>query len=464
MSAQQKPVYELVWISIHDILPSPENGELYRPVTPDDPETLRLADSIRAEGVKEALVITQDNYILSGHRRHMAARMVGLDEVPCRYSDIWHDDPQFVKELATHNLQRVKSRDEVLREAILGVDPKKAHKALSAYRKSKSRIQVETIAIHETRRRNEISPAKHQFLDAVRNVIESLSEFWPLSLRQIHYQLLNSPPLIHSGKATSHYGNNKSSYRALIDLCTRARHESYIDYKVIDDPTRPVTVWEVHRGLQSYYERQIKDLLNGYWRDLQQSQPNHIEIVAEKNTLQGVLSPVAAQFCIPITFGRGQCSTRPLYNIAQRYKQSGKEKLIILAVSDLDPDGDAIAHSLASRLRDDFGIAQVVVVKTALTMRQVGELELPTKYERAKKGSPNFHRYINTYQTASVWELEAVEPRALQKLLTSAIDGVIDKKAFNAEVGQERADAAHNVVVREIVLRTLKEEISKTSS
>jgi ParB-like chromosome segregation protein Spo0J len=138
MSAQQKPVHKLVWISIFDILPSPENAELYRPVTPDDPETLRLADSIRAEGVKEPLVITQDNYILSGHRRHMAARMAGLDEVPCRYSDIWHDDPQFVKELAIHNLQRVKSRDEVLREAILGVDLKKAHKALSAYRKSKS--------------------------------------------------------------------------------------------------------------------------------------------------------------------------------------------------------------------------------------------------------------------------------------------------------------------------------------
>ena len=74
--------HELVWISIYDILPSPENAELYRPVTPDDPETIRLADSIRAEGVKEPLVITQDNYILSGHRRHVAARMAGLDKVP----------------------------------------------------------------------------------------------------------------------------------------------------------------------------------------------------------------------------------------------------------------------------------------------------------------------------------------------------------------------------------------------
>jgi hypothetical protein len=50
------------------------------------------------------------------------------------------------------------------------------------------------------------------------------------------------------------------------------------------------------------------------------------------------------------------------------------------------------------------------------------------------------------------------------KLLTSTIDGVLDKKAFNAEITQERADAAHNVAVREIVLRTLKEEISTTSS
>jgi hypothetical protein len=59
-----------------------------------------------------------------------------------------------------------------------------------------------------------------------------------------------------------------------------------------------------------------------------------------------------------------------------------------------------------------------------------------------------------------VWELEALDPKVLQKLLTAAIDGVIDRRAFNAEVAQERTDAAHNAVVREIILRTLREEVT----
>jgi len=384
-----EPVHVLVSLPLDEIFPSPENTELYRPVTPDDPETIKLAESIKAEGIKEPLVVTQDDYILSGHRRHVAARMAGLTHVPCRRSEIWHDDPGFVKELATYNCQRVKTRDELLREAIVNVDPEKAHQALSAYRKKKSRITAHTIDIQETQGRHEISQAKYKFLSEVQEIIERLKEFWPLSLRQIHYQLLNNPPLIHGSKPASRYGNNHQSYRALVDLATRGRHAGLIDYAVIDDPTRPVTTWRVYRNLSSYYDRQAECLLNDYWRDLMQSQPNHIEIVAEKNTLQGVLRPVAGEFCIPITFGRGQCSTRPLYNIAQRYRSSCKGNLIILAVSDLDPDGDAIAHSLGSRLRDDFHIDELQVVKTALTMKQVKKLKLPKKYERAKPGSPS---------------------------------------------------------------------------
>jgi hypothetical protein len=300
------------------------------------------------------------------------------------------------------------------------------------------------------------------FLRAINTVIEAQQDFWPLSLRQIHYQLLNDPPLIHSSKPDSRYRNDVTSYRALIDLVTRARHEGLIDYDVIDDPTRPVTLFDVQPNLSGYYAQQVEHLLNGYWRDLMQSQPNHIEIVVEKNTLQSIVEPVAAKFCIPLTIGRGQCSTRPLYNIAERYKRCGKEKLIILAVSDLDPDGDAIAHSLGQRLRDDFHIRHVEVIKCALTMKQVRELRLPKKYERAKTGSSNYVRYVDAYKTNFVWELEALEPKVLQKLLTNAIDAVIDRRSFNAEVAQERADAAHNAAVRETVLRTLQTQITES--
>jgi hypothetical protein len=460
--------HERLLIGIDDILPSPENAELYRPVTPDDEKTIELADSIKERGILEPIVITMDNYIVSGHRRQVAARIAGLSKVPCRRLDVYHSGPradgEFLKLLAEHNRQRIKNRDELLREAIVEVDPKKAHRALTDYRRRKSKIKVKAIDIRGGKRRKEISQAKMECLDAVKKIIEEQQDFWPLSLRQIHYQLLNKPPLIHSGKAGSRYRNDMASYRALIDLVTRARHEGYVEYEVIDDTTRPVTTWNVEPNLSSYYSRQMEDVLNGYWRDLMQSQPNHIEIVAEKNTLQNVLRPVASEFCIPITFGRGQCSTRPLYNIAERYKKNGKERLVILAVSDLDPDGDEIAHSLGLRLRDDFNIGQVTVIKTALTMKQVDTLKLPKKYERAKTGSTNYKRYLEAYHTDFVWELEALKPKVLQGLLTAAIDGVIDRKAFNDEVDAEQADAAHNAGVREIVLRTLRDQLSESRS
>ena len=56
------------------------------------------------------------------------------------------------------------------------------------------------------------------------------------------------------------------------------------------------------------------------------------------------------------------------------------------------------------------------------------------------------------------WKLLA--PKVLQKLLTEAIDSLIDRQAFNAEVASERADAAHNAGVRAIVLDTLRQEIA----
>jgi hypothetical protein len=454
-------------LSIHAIFPSPENAQLYRPVTPDDSATIDLAESIKQCGILDPIVVTADNYIISGHRRHCAARIAGLREVPCRILNIQRGEDQtasdeFIRLLREHNRQRVKTRDEVLREAVISTDPWKAHRALTAYRRKKAKIKVAPIEIREIARRKEISSAKMDFLRAINKVIEAQKDFWPLSLRQIHYQLLNDPPLIHSAKPGSRYRNDVKSYRALIDLVTRARHEGLVDYDVIDDPTRPVTLFEVQPSLSGYYAQQMEHCLNGYWRDLMQSQPNHIEIVVEKNTLQSIVEPVASKFCIPLTIGRGQCSTRPLYNIAQRYKDCGKEKLIILAVSDLDPDGDAIAHSLGQRLRDDFRISRVEVIKCALTMKQVRELRLPKKYERAKTGSSNYDRYVHAYKTEFVWELEAINPKTLQKLLTNAIDSVIDRRAFNAEVAQERSDAAHNAAVREMVLRTLQTQITES--
>ena len=55
-----------------------------------------------------------------------------------------------------------------------------------------------------------------------------------------------------------------------------------IPMNVIQDTTRPITTWDVHRDVQGFIRREVDGFAKGYWCDLMQSQPNHIEIIGEK--------------------------------------------------------------------------------------------------------------------------------------------------------------------------------------
>ena len=192
-------------LSLDSIQPSPENERIYRPVDPEDAEVRALAESIREHGIREPLVVTLDGYILSGHRRHVAARLAGLESVPCRVEPIHRaDDPdRFTVLLREYNRQRVKSHDELLREEVVSADPEEAYQALIDHRAEQSWLNVETIDIRDQKRRAQISDAKLPFLEAVVSVVSERRKFWPLSDRQIHYALLNDPPLIHAAKPSS---------------------------------------------------------------------------------------------------------------------------------------------------------------------------------------------------------------------------------------------------------------------
>ncbi len=139
--------------------------------------------------------------------------------------------------------------------------------------------------------------------------------------------------------------------------------------------------------------------------------------------------------------------------MAERFKQSGKEKLILLALSDFDPEGEDIAHSFARSMRDDFKIREIVPVKVALTADQVEDLELPPIL-KAKESSSRYDKFTARHGD-DVFELEAVPPDNLQHILRRAIDSVLDTKAFNAEVDREKEDATFLAGVRRTVQQLL---------
>src|SRR6185503_19811683 len=96
------------------------------------------------------------------------------------------------------------------------------------------------IDLGKCRERSAISAPRLPFLSAAITIIEKLERFWPLSVRQIHYYLLNDPPLRHASKPRSRYRYDVASYKALVNLLTQARHEGRVDWDTIDDSTRPI--------------------------------------------------------------------------------------------------------------------------------------------------------------------------------------------------------------------------------
>ena len=446
------------FLPLSSVQPSPENDILYRPVDPQDADLRDLAADIAAHGLLEPIVITDDFFILSGHRRHAACRLAGLRDVSCRMMGIRRGDPSFLPTLARFNKQREKTNSERLREEVVTqADPAESYRKLKEHRRASSRLALEGIELREVKDRARLTAAKTPFLNAVNRVLLDLQPFWPVSDRQIHYRLLNAPPLVHASKPGSIYQNTPQCYKALTDIVTRARLAGHIPMRVISDVTRPVAVWDVHISPREFLRSQRKEFLQDYRRDLLQSQPNHIEIIAEKNTLQGILEPVAADYTIPMTIGRGYCSLPPRHALAERFRKSGKEALTLLVLSDFDPDGEEICHSFARSLRDDFALLRVEAIKVALTQEQIGSLSLPANRMQAKQSSTNYARFVGRYGP-DVYELEAVPPRTLQEVLRCAVESVLDQDAFNAEVEAEKNDAAFLETERRRVLSMMDQE------
>ena len=296
------------------------------------------------------------------------------------------------------------------------------------------------IELREYKSRSVISSAKLPLLNAVLRIIEINRSYWPLSVRQIHYRLLNDPPLCHANKPDSSYVNTQQFYKnQCVDICARARLAGLIPWEAISDETRPTDLSWVFTDWKNFIRDEMERFLVGYRRDLVQSQLNHIEVVVEKNTVYGILRPIAQEFCLPITSGRGYCSLSPRHELVERFRASGKARLIVLLLSDFDPDGEEISHSFARSLRDDFNLSEVRAIQVAITQAQIAQFNL-VPIMTAKTTSARYGRFVETHRSDVVHELESLEPAALSELLRDAIGQVLNRKKFNQEREQERTD------------------------
>src|SRR5207244_963863 len=115
-----------------------------------------------------------------------------------------------------------------------------------------------------------------------------------------------------------------------------------------------------------------------------------------KNTVESIIRPVAMEYRIPYTLGRGYSSLDPRYKMVRRYQRGGKGRLVLLVLSDFDHEGQDIAHSFARSLRDDFGVEKIDPIQVALTQAQVRDMALPPQL-KAKQTSARYDKFVGRH-------------------------------------------------------------------
>jgi hypothetical protein len=436
-----------------------ENDLLYDRFGIANRDDADLVSSIRDKGIQEPLTLSEDDVLLSGHRRFAAAKYLGLTTVPVRTVAVYFNSLDKATRLATlrlYNQQREKSPGERIKEKLLDIDPNDAHQKLLRRRLDSVLLKGATdanVQMGVVKKRASITTM--QFLAKAQAVILENKEYWPLTVRRVHYLLLNDPPLRHDKKPDSAYVNDKASYKALTNLLIRARLSEDVPMASIEDTTRPIQDGGGFSTFEQFVAQETERFLMGYTRNLMQGQKNHIEVMLEKNALRTVIESVASEYCIPCTTGRGFSSLSPRHDLALRFRRSGKSRLVLLMLTDFDPDGDEIAASFARSLRDDFNIKNIHAVKVALTTQDVQAYDLPSDMD-AKVSSPNYQKFLKKYGRTKVVELDAAPVKLLQSKLREAIESVIDVVEFNAQLQLEQDDAANIEAHRQVVMDAIR--------
>jgi len=458
----EREQYEVTWVPIDSVKDSPENVDIYGEVAEDEAMD-NLVESTRKHGLAEPILITADGFNMSGHRRRHACRRIGYTHVPTHTCKTIRREgnSEFHRDLIDFNPQRIKSVGSLLREALLrDNDAADTYEAIQERREASLTVDAEFMEVNGAKEITPISERRQEFLESVQRAIDELSDYWPLSIRQIHYRLLNHPPLKQTPKRSKHgvehyrYKNDDSSYNSLVDLLTAARYSGQVSMTCIDDPTRPQKTYGGWDSVAEFVQSEINGFLVGFHRDRQMDQSRHIEAFAEKNTLMRMLERACNEYYVPFSIGRGFCSIPVWRDMAQRFRRSGKERMTLIIVSDYDPEGLELADD-AIRSLELHGVP-VDGHRIAVTREQIEELGLAEDFNAAKDTSKNYKAFVERTGGTKTWEVEALPPDYLVEQIKAAIEASMDMEVYEAICDQEEENCEELCRIRQAIASQLE--------
>lgn len=248
---------------------------------------------------------------------------------------------------------------------------------------------------------------------------------YKLTLRQLYYQLVSRDII----------PNKVEEYAKLSTILVRGRMAGIVDWDAIEDRIRvpKLPYWAID------IEDALNDTINSYRLDRMRNQDTYIEVWIEKDALSGVLSKITRKYHVRLMVNRGYSSATAMHDASDRILgaiDEGKEAHV-LYLGDHDPSGMDMVRDIRSRLIE-FG-AEVTVSHIALKDEQIQKYNPPPN--PAKVSDPRAKAYIEKYGNTA-WEVDALKPEVLNKLVDDAILDLIDLPKYENILKFEREDIA----------------------
>jgi hypothetical protein len=245
-----------------------------------------------------------------------------------------------------------------------------------------------------------------------------------LTLRQLYYQFIARGLLPE---------NTEKQYKRLGRIVTDAREAGIIDWYAIEDRGRAC----YFNSYQNDPAKILENLDRMLGRDPWQDQDVYLEAWIEKQSLEPMLARPCRKRRAPYMACKGYLSASEAWRAGMRFEKAiaAGKRPVLIHLGDHDPSGMDMTRDNGDRL-EFYSRQGVEVVRVALNMDQVEQYkppELPSKTADSRERG-----YRATHGTTKSWELDALRPSVLDKLIGDAIDKFIDPVKWEEALVKER--------------------------
>ncbi|MDR3707485.1 MAG: hypothetical protein P4L33_04235 [Capsulimonadaceae bacterium] len=264
---------------------------------------------------------------------------------------------------------------------------------------------------------------------------------YDLSLRQLYYQFV----------ARGLLPNSDANYKRLGDTIKNARLAGLIDWDIIKDRGRETLRNSHWRGPADIMRSAAHSFRMDTWR----AQPNHVQVMVEKQALEGVLEPVCRELDIPFTANKGYSSVSALYETGKELRRAiecGKD-VHVLYLGDHDPSGIDMTRDVQKRL-SQFAGGCVHVIRVALNEDQIARYNPPPNPTKMK--DTRAATYIRRFGELS-WELDALAPDVLADLVRQNVLPYRDDDLHRQAIAEQDTHRARLAAIADDIERQEKQ-------